>query len=106
MHMNWLTRRHRKNDARVAGGLRYRASAAVASVGHGDKVVLLDLRSEQYYSLDDVGAKIWQLMADTPSSEEIAAKLAEAYDAPADTIREDVNLFVSGLVRDRLIEEV
>jgi len=106
MKFSWLPlrRRERGTDARAAS--RYRASSQVASVGHGDKVVLLDLRSEQYYSLDDVGAKIWHIMAETPSSEEIATKLAEAYDAPVDIIRQDVDAFVNGLVRDRLVEKV
>ena len=103
MKFSWLQSPRRERASVMS---RYRASSQVASVGHGDKVVLLDLRSEQYYSLDDVGAKIWHIMAETPSAEEIAAKLAEAYDAPVDMIRQDVDVFVNGLVRDRLVEKV
>ncbi len=88
-----------------ASARRYRPSPDVMSALHGDKIVLLDMRSEQYYTLDDVGAKIWTLMPDAPSAAQIAAGLAQVYEAPAEQIRQDVDAFLQGLLRDRLVEE-
>jgi hypothetical protein len=85
---------------------RYRASSSVVSTGQGEKVILLDLRSEQYYSLDDVGASIWASMTTTPTAEQISEQLAAKYDAPLEEIRHDVDTFVADLIRDRLVERV
>jgi len=89
----------------VRPGSRYRQSAEVSSATHGDRTVLLDLRSEQFFSLDDVGQRIWESLGRTASIDEIVTELVTIYDAPEAKVRADVETFVGTLLRDRLALE-
>lgn len=53
-------------------------------------LVLLDPESGQYYTLDEVGARIWELADGTRSASEIAETLEQEFDAPPETIRADL----------------
>jgi hypothetical protein len=90
----------------VRSNARFRQSTEVSAASHGDRTVLLDLRSEQFFSLDDVGQRIWELLGRHATVDEIVAELAGIYDAPEATVRTDVETFVTALVRDRLAVEV
>lgn len=63
----------------------------------GEELVLLDFDGAVYYGLDEVGARIWQLLGETDSVDAIVTALAGEYDAPAEEIRADV---------ERLLEEL
>jgi hypothetical protein len=104
MQLRWPSRRTPDRDGPRAQ--RFRQAEQVSSVTQGDRTVLLDLRSEQFFSLDDVGLRIWERLGRTASVDEIAAELSTMYDAPADEIRRDVEAFVTRLVTDRLAVEV
>jgi len=95
----------RTSESLVRSNARFRQSAEVSSATHGDRTVLLDLRSEQFFSLDDVGHRIWELVGREASVDEMVAELVAVYDAPEAKIRTDVELFVATLVRDRLAVE-
>jgi hypothetical protein len=69
-----------------------------------DGVVVLNPNDGQYFSLDDVGGRIWELCDGSRSVGEIAGLLATEYDAPASVIRSDAlelltELGSEGLVR-------
>lgn len=53
-------------------------------------LVLLDPESGQYYTLDEVGARIWELADGARSASEIAEALEQEFDAPPETIRADL----------------
>lgn len=52
-------------------------------------VVVLNPNDGQYFSLDDVGGRIWELCEGERSIAEIAAILAEEYEADASVIQGD-----------------
>jgi hypothetical protein len=100
MLLRWPKRRSPdRNEPRPH---RYRTAEQVSSVTQGDRTVLLDLRSEQFFSLDDVGLRIWESLGRTATVDEIVADLTAIYDAPEADIRHDVETFVATLVKDRL----
>jgi hypothetical protein len=71
----------------------------------GESVVLLDPRSGSYYSLDGVGARIWELSDGDHTVADITAALDAEYDAPAAAIESDAldllrDLSAEGLVAD------
>lgn len=70
----------------------------------GDTSVLLDPRSGEYYSLDEVGARIWDLCDGNRSAEQIALVLSEEYDADLVTIRADVVRLLNELQAAKLLE--
>ena len=56
----------------------------------GDEgVVILNPNDGQYFSLDEVGGRIWELCEGGRSVAEIAAALAEEYDAEAAVLAAD-----------------
>jgi Coenzyme PQQ synthesis protein D (PqqD) len=85
---------------------RFRRSAQVTQVDHGEKTVLLDARSEQFFSLDETGRRIWGIIAGPSTAAEVVATLRQTFDVPADQIAADVAAFLNDLERERLIEVV
>jgi hypothetical protein len=71
----------------------------------GGSHVLLDPESGEYYTLNEVGARIWALADGSRTVEEIAATLAAEYDAPDKAIRTDVLAVLGELERERLVGE-
>lgn len=57
-----------------------------------DGAVLLDTRTEVYFGLNAVGARVWQLLPPaTRTADELCAAVRDAYpDAAAETVRADV----------------
>mgnify|MGYP001019751219 CR=1 FL=1 len=68
-------------------------------------LVLLCLESGQYYSLDEIGGRIWALCDGGHTAAEIAARLVEEYEAPAETIQDDVLALLTDLANENLVGE-
>lgn len=56
-----------------------------------------------YYSLNELGARAWELLDETRTISEIAASLAAEYDAPQETIEEDLRTLLDQFVQAGLI---
>ena len=69
----------------------------------GDSALLLDPASGNYFSLTDVGARIWELCDGEHTLDEIADELAGEYDAPAETIRADARELLDELAAEGLV---
>jgi len=85
---------------------RFQRSTQVTNVDHGDKTVLLDARSEQFFSLDETGKLIWAIMAVPRTAAEIVDSLRAQFDVPREQLMSDVTAFLDELHRERLIEAV
>jgi len=55
-----------------------------------ESAVLLDPRSGRYYSLTDVGARIWELCDGQRTLNDITREIAAEYEATPETIRADI----------------
>ena len=70
----------------------------------GDEgVVVLNPNDGQYFSLDDVGGRIWELCDGDRSVTEIADVLAEEYDADASVIQTDALELLQDLKGEGLV---
>ena len=56
----------------------------------GDETVILDLASGTYYGLDPVGARIWQLMAEGLTLEQVCEAMLIDYEVTREDIERDV----------------
>lgn len=66
----------------------------------GGEAVLLNLASGEYFGLDEVGTRIWELLSDQARSlEELSVTIADEYDAPLNLIEADI-LALAGELRD------
>ena len=84
----------------------YRAVDGVVARAVGDEMVLLDLRSGVYYSLNAVGAIVWQGIDRSASLEQIVADTVSEFEVDAETAREDVRGFLRSAAEAGLIAEV
>lgn len=75
----------------------------VSGVRHGDKIVLMDVGTERFYSLDVVGARVWELLGEHSEPGPIADVLVAEFAVPAAEIRRDVDEFLDQLTRDDLV---
>ena len=66
--------------------------------------VILDLDSESYFGLDEVGTRMWQLVTESPSIQVAFEALAEEYEVEPETLREDLSGLIGTLLDRGLIE--
>jgi hypothetical protein len=85
------------------GSLRT-SPTAKASLSN-DGLVLLDTRAGLVLAANPIGARIWQLIDEGRTRDEIARSLSFEYGIPADDAARDVDGFVSALAARQLIVE-
>ena len=66
--------------------------------------ILLDLRTQLYFGLDDVGCRIWELVRESGSEQAICVSLVAEYDVPADEVRKDLAEWIDDLLARGLLE--
>ena len=87
------------------GDSRPRRRSDVLAQAAGDTVILLTPDSGEYFTLNEVGGRIWELSDGARSVVEIVAVLAEEYDAPRDEIQADALDVLSQLAQERLVTD-
>ena len=68
------------------------------------EMVLLDMNSENYFGLDEVGTAIWQVMQEKETLQEVLDVLLEQYEVESDVLEKDLADFVAKLVESGLVE--
>ena len=82
---------------------RFRRRDRVLIQSVAGKQVLLDLDDGQYYALDEVSGRIWDLCDGTNSVAAVVDAVCRDYDAPAETVEEDVVAFLGEMVEEKLV---
>jgi hypothetical protein len=59
------------------------------------ETVLLDLESENYFGLDEIGTRIWQLIKETNELQSIFDTLLEEYDVSEERLQLDVTTLLT-----------
>ena len=70
-----------------------------------DTLVIFNLDDGQYYALEGVGGKIWELCDGTNTAAEVISALCEEYNAPYETVEKDVLVILEELVYEKLAVE-
>ena len=81
----------------------YRPAEYVTEATREGRSVLLDLRTERYYGLDEIGTAIWSGLRAGLTLPEIVDWLEAEYEAPRDTIKADASTFMARLARTSLV---
>ena len=68
------------------------------------EMVLLDMESENYFGLDEVGTAIWQAMQEYGTLQEVLNALLEQYEVEPEVLENDLEDFVGKLVESGLVE--
>ena len=78
-------------------------SSEVMSQEVSGETVLLDLKSESYFGLDEVGTRIWQLMQEKGDLQAVFETLLEEYDVEADQLNTDLSELLGELEEAGLV---
>ena len=71
----------------------------------GDTVILLTPDSGEYFTLNDVGGRIWELADGSRSVAEIAGVLVDEYEAPLEEIQGGVLDVIGELASEGLVSD-
>ena len=80
-----------------------RPSKDVVSRRVGDEIVLVNLESDQMYSLNPTGARAWELLAAGSTRQEIRAELFSEFDVGEEELYEEIDRMLASFARERLI---
>jgi hypothetical protein len=69
----------------------------------GEETVLLNLDSEQYYGLDEVGTRLWELIDDGAAFESVVDTLLTEYPVDRQTLVDDLTSVLGDLERNGLV---
>jgi len=70
----------------------------------GGEVAILDLKGDLYYGLDEVGARIWELIQEPRTVAEVEGILLSEYEVEPDRCRRDLIALLQKLAQEELIE--
>jgi hypothetical protein len=84
-------------------------STVVASKGPvsselAGEIVILDLKSGTYYGLNEVGARIWELIQEPRTVGQIRNVIVTEYDVGTDQCEQDIVLLLQEMVAKGLVE--
>ena len=68
------------------------------------EMVLLDMESENYFGLDEVGTSIWQSMQENAVLSEVFKNLLAQYDVGEEVLENDLKVFVEKLQESGLVK--
>jgi Coenzyme PQQ synthesis protein D (PqqD) len=69
-----------------------------------DEIVILKLDTGIYFGLDQVGARIWKLIAEGRSRDDVVREICAEYDAPGEQIERDFEELVTELSQEGLVK--
>lgn len=86
--------------------MTYQPSPNVVSTTLDEEAVLLDLDTRRYYSLNETGARIWELLADDQSLDAIAEAITTEWDVSEENARAHVERLLAELEEEGLVERI
>lgn len=69
----------------------------------GGEAIILNLKTERYLGLDEVGTRIWEVLQASGSVKSTFETLLEEYDVEASRLESDFNEFIDKLIENGLV---
>ncbi len=79
------------------------ATSRVLCKDLGDEAVLLDLETETYFGLNQVGSRFWKLLTTAPTIGDALAVIQEEYDVAPHELERDMSALIEDLVERGLL---
>ena len=93
------------SELQLDDGTTFEVPEHVLARRTGDEMVLLNLDNEQYYGLDEVGTRFWDLVAAGGSFGSAITTLLEEYEVERDVLERDLTALVGELSENGLVVE-
>jgi hypothetical protein len=74
------------------------------SVALGDERTILNLKNFVYYSLDPVGASVWNLLGEPRTVSKLRDSLLETYDVDAEQCERNLLVFLQEMCAEGLVD--
>ena len=87
----------------IDGDTKFAVSGDVLFQEVSGETVLLDLNSESYFGLDEVGTRVWQLLSGGNSVAAMLDVLLNEYDVEREQLEMDVEELLNSLIEAGLI---
>ncbi len=68
-----------------------------------DETVILNIDRGFYYTLDEIGTLIWEMIAASKDEEAIAQDIADSYDVDERSLEKDITSFLKNITKEGLI---
>jgi len=75
----------------------------VRAMVSGEGALIRDMRRGTSFSLNPMGAKIWQLLQKGVPEEQVVDTISKDFQTPRETVGNDVRNFIENLERQKLI---
>jgi len=92
-----------EHESSVCASTVLRVADGVLTRMAGSEMVLLDLDSEEFFGLDGVGARVFELLEEPQRFDDVLGTLLREYDVDRETLTADVNALVADLVARKLV---
>lgn len=79
-------------------------SKDVVSRRVGDEIVLVNLQSDQMYSLNVTGARTWELLGEGHDPDAIEATLSDEFGVDRAEARRELDTLIDDLAREQLVD--
>ena len=86
----------------TTASIRRRQEPLTATVD--GEIVMLDAERGAYFALGAVGSRIWEMLEEPRTLEELCSVLQDEYEVDADACREEVARFMNDLHEAQLVE--
>ena len=93
-----------KSDMAIPFNSRVRVPDDVLLSELDGESVLLNLRTESYFGLDEIGTRMWTAMTTADSIQAAYETLKEEYDVDPEQLRADLNAILDTLLEHGLLE--
>jgi hypothetical protein len=90
-------------EPNIGPSVRVAASQYVRCRAFDNDLVMVDLQGGEYFALDEIGARMWQLLTAGSTPAEVSATLASEYDAAQDKILGDCTKLADELLKRGLL---
>jgi hypothetical protein len=67
------------------------------------ETVLLDLASEYYFGLDEIGTRVWQLLAEKKNLRSVVSTLLSEFDVAEATLLADIDKLMQDITKQGLV---
>ncbi len=83
--------------------MRFRRVPHVRIKRVDEQYVILDVKTEQLYGLDETGHRIWEYLKTPLTLDDLLDSLESTYDVDTEVLQDDIREFVDDLQRNGLI---
>lgn len=84
--------------------VRVRVPATVVYKNLGHEAIALNLETGQYYGLDEVGARFWELLTTNDTVEQTRSRLLDEFSVSEEVLSSDLDRYLAELVSCGLLE--